>query len=104
MSLTINSMYINVFEPIETNSWTMTAYAGKYEIDRIEEGMTFKFDCKYPCMTCGESPEHCLSCNDYDLGTYMILYNDKCYEICPEGTYEEDFQCKPCNFKCKACE
>jgi hypothetical protein len=43
-------MYINVFDPIVTNSWTMTANTGAFPIDKIRDGgMTFKFDCEFPC-------------------------------------------------------
>ena len=107
MSLTITNMYFNIFEPTVTNSWSMSSYTkdGVYLIDSItDDQMTFEFVCEFPCKECvpGE-PTNCTSCNDYDLGGYLIRYEGICYENCPDGTYEESFQCKPCNPKCKTC-
>jgi hypothetical protein len=85
-------MYFNVFEPLETNSWTMKTYTqdSVFEIDEIDGPMKFRFDCNYPCLSCN-APSECKSCNDFDIGGYLILYEGKCYADCPDGTYEESF-------------
>ena len=72
-------------------------------IDRIPSGMSLTFECDYPCLTCyPDQPDMCLSCNTIEGD--QILYENKCYMQCPEGTFFEYFQCKPCDSKCKTCE
>jgi len=103
MSITITNMQINVFKSGKTKSWKLTTFTGNDEIDQVSEGLSFDFKCDYPCYTCVGDATECKSCNDYDSGTYMILFQNKCYLNCPDGTYEESFQCKPCNSRCKTC-
>ena len=91
MSITITSMVINVFKDGPTKSWKLATFTGSDEIDEIKEGLSFNFLCNFPCNTCGEDPDECTSCNDYDSGSYLILYENKCYSTCPDSTYEESF-------------
>jgi hypothetical protein len=87
-------MYFNIFEPTLTSSWTMQTFTeeGRFIIDEITGGLSFTFDCSYPCNSCNrEAPSDCLSCNDLDIEGYLILYEGVCYSECPDGTYEESF-------------
>jgi proprotein convertase subtilisin/kexin type 5 len=61
------------------------------------------FNCNFPCLTCAsrQEPSTCLSCNTVEGNN--ILYEKKCYETCPKGTYFEYFSCKPCDKQCKTC-
>ena len=103
MQITITQMVIDVYEPITTETWTLTTSlnSGRYAIDQITSDLTVTFKCSYPCLTCSEDPTTCLSCNTVD--GFAILYQEKCYQTCPAGTYFEYFQCKPCDPKCKTC-
>lgn len=103
MELTITNMKINVVEPMTTNSWKLTTMNGVYQIDHIPDDMTLTFKCDYPCLSCNKKhPDRCTECNTVEVD--MILYESKCYETCPDGTFFEYFYCKPCDSKCKTCE
>lgn len=45
MSITLTNIRLNVFKPIVTNSWTLTAKEnnGLFAIDKIPDGMTIRF-------------------------------------------------------------
>jgi hypothetical protein len=36
--------------------------------------------------------DECVYCKDKDV-TKPIFYNSKCYSVCPEGTYQSEYQC-----------
>ena len=101
MSLTITNMKINVQTPLVTNSWTLETFTenGEYAIDKISGDLTLEYTCIFPCQTCNEeTPDVCNSCNLVE--GYAILYDNICYEKCPDGTYYESFSCKPCDEWC----
>ena len=66
--------------------------------------------CDNNCASCyGPNSDNCLTCfdpnNKPDLG---YLYQDKCINECPEGTYsvkqsENYYKCKKCYENCKTC-
>ena len=38
-----------------TTSWEMTTYTDsttQYSIDTVNDGLSFEFDCRDPCLTC----------------------------------------------------
>ena len=81
---------------------TYTDSSTQYAIDTIQGGMTFEFGCNWPCKTClASDPDYCTECNIID--EYLILYEGKCYSDCPERTYQEAYECYPCDDKCKTC-
>jgi proprotein convertase subtilisin/kexin type 5 len=104
MSITITNMRINVYEPLTTQSWRMTALQedGRYAIDTIRENLQLSFECTYPCLTCDtDATDVCDSCNS--VNGFNILYEKKCYQTCPDGSFFEYFQCKECDENCKTC-
>lgn len=104
MSLTFTNIRLNVFKPTLTNSWTLTSKEnnGLFAIDKIPDGMTMKFLCTYPCETCSALDSTvCDSCNTVE--NFTILYNNKCYKECPDGTYFSNYRCYPCAENCKTC-
>ncbi len=106
MSITLTRQIIKVDKPQVSDSWKMITFTDsstKYEIDTIQSGMSFTFGCKLPCLTCRpDDPEYCLSCNQYTK-EYLILYDGKCNKDCPPQTYQEAYNCLPCDDKCKTC-
>lgn len=106
MDLTLTNMEFVVTEgPIKTNSWTFTTFLddeGLYSVDTIQSGLSFEFECSYPCLKCAPGqPNVCLECNS--VKSYHILYDNYCYATCPPGTFQEQYECKPCDPKCKTC-
>lgn len=109
MQLTITNILIDVREPMTTKSWQLFTKINEHLIDTIPDRMTLNFKCQYPCLSCkAGDPTTCLSCNTVEVELQkvesMILYNQKCYERCPPGTFFEYFQCKPCSARCQECE
>lgn len=59
-------------------------------------------DCRFEnCKICPQdSLDICLECKDNQL-----IYNNKCVEICPDGSYNlDDIRCSACGDNCKTCE
>ena len=56
-------------------------------------------ECNAPCKTCTEHPSKCTSCQSC-CGN---LFNFKCLDICPVGTYAINGTCQYCAYNCKAC-
>lgn len=58
--------------------------------------------CDSPCLTCEQTGFYCTSC----LNSSSFLLNGKCYEVCPEGYWPDNFskKCKPCQLHCRECE
>lgn len=106
ISLTLTQQKIKITEPVVTDSWKLATFTDSttdYAIEKIEGGMTIQFTCNLPCQTCrDDDPDYCLSCNQW-VDDYLILYDGKCQIDCPERTFEEAYQCKPCLDKCKTC-
>jgi hypothetical protein len=99
----ITNMILNVDTPITTESWTLTSFVGEmYKIDEIPDGLSFDFECDFPCLTCEPgNPSSCTSCNGVQGD--IILYESMCYKECPAGTYLDNFQCELCDETCKTC-
>ncbi|CDW75779.1 UNKNOWN [Stylonychia lemnae] len=105
VDFTINNVNIDVTTKMTTPSWTVISYTNDgYQIDKISDGLSLVFPCNSPCQTCQtNSPTYCLSCNA--LSGKTILYNNKCWDTCPNSQYYDSFQfkCMPCDIKCKSC-
>ena len=56
-------------------------------------------DCNTPCKTCTEHPSKCTTCQSC-CGN---LFNYKCLDTCPVGTYAINGTCQYCAFNCKSC-
>lgn len=80
LSFSITDIEISFTTYGTTPSWDMTVYnPDGYKIDRLKEGLSFSYDCEYPCQTClyesgYYNPWLCESCN-LVLGDYMVLYD-----------------------------
>jgi hypothetical protein len=103
VSVTVNNMYLDINTKMTTKSWILTTYTKDgFAIDRISTGLTLTFPCNPPCKTCDiNSPSFCTSCNSYTGKT--ILFNNKCYDTCPSGTYYDNGNCFACDPKCVTC-
>lgn len=56
-------------------------------------------ECNLPCKTCTEHPSKCTACSSC-CGN---LFNFKCLESCPVGTYAINGSCQYCAYNCKTC-
>ena len=56
-------------------------------------------ECNSPCKTCTEHPSKCTTCKSC-CGN---IFNFKCLEICPVGTYAINGSCQYCAYTCKSC-
>ena len=66
--------------------------------------------CDIKCRSCYDSqPNNCLTCYDInEKPDLAYLYQDQCFNECPEGTYPEKqsegyYKCQPCYINCKTC-
>ena len=66
--------------------------------------------CDIKCRSCYDSQsDNCLTCYDVnDKPDLAYLYQDQCFDQCPEGTYPEKqaegyYICKSCYVNCKTC-
>ena len=95
ISLTLTNFEIFVTGPLTSESWVLKVYTkDDYFIETRDQGISLTFLCQEPCQTCksGE-PSICTSCNT--LTGKNILYEDVCYERCPETTFynKSDYGC-----------
>jgi len=58
--------------------------------------------CQNPCDSCN-SPKSCISCMVDGDGKKWLLYEDFCYESCPDETFKDGIICKDCNMRCSEC-
>ena len=94
--------------PIDlTNCYTVEEKESNWYLDT--ETNRFQL-CNTYCFTCsGPNIDNCLSC--YSASTkpeLAYLYNNKCFNECPEGTYsslqtEGYYKCLPCYDNCETC-
>jgi len=65
-NLTLFNMKVYVRDKGTTDPLELTTHTSEgYKIDQIETGLSFYFECNYPCLTCDSNdPNACNSCND----------------------------------------
>jgi proprotein convertase subtilisin/kexin type 5 len=106
----ITNFYINIKDPMVTDSWVLTVYTSEgYAIDQIKSGLSLKFVCTAPCLTCVangatlQDSKRCTSCNT--ITKDIILYKETCIARCPARTFYDDstYGCKDCNSNCLEC-
>ena len=54
--------------------------------------------CSSPCNTCSVTASNCTSCLNN-----LTLFNYSCSTGCPDGYYNFNNQCNPCNINCSTC-
>ncbi|OMJ81170.1 hypothetical protein SteCoe_18439 [Stentor coeruleus] len=54
--------------------------------------------CTQPCLSCEYSSSNCTSC------TTGYFYNNKCYEQCPSGSFNDGDKCSDCKTHCETCQ
>ena len=91
--------------PSETdyNCYTKEEVDEKYPNWYLNESKKEFEQCHYTCQKCnGAIDENCLSCKDNKL-----LYNGKCLDNCPLGTFKinsENNKCMDCYKNCESCK
>ena len=91
--------------PSETdyNCYTKEEVDEKYPNWYLNESKKEFEQCHYTCQKCnGASYENCLSCKDN-----KYLYNGKCLDNCPLGTFKinsENNKCMDCYKNCESCK
>jgi len=90
-----------------TNCFKISEKKANWYFDSIEN----KFGiCNILCESCnGPLENNCISCYSTDDNpNHAYLYNNKCIDSCPEGTFkigepEGYYKCYPCHKNCKEC-
>lgn len=55
--------------------------------------------CAYPCFTCINTPQNCLTC----FNPYILTKANICVSQCAAGEYQKDQECFSCEYPCYTC-
>ena len=88
---------------IDTNCWNIDEQKSNWYLDFEQKKFLY---CNDICATCdGPLDSNCLSCKTNNILKYV--YNQACYEFCPDGTYptlkSTGYACDPCYETCGTC-
>lgn len=98
-SFTITILYIqNPSQVGQSSNFLITTATYDNYLIESSNSLSVSFTCHTPCLTCFESADVCISCNQ------MFLYDNSCYTKCKTGFYDiGNYLCGQCSNVCAQC-